>query len=40
MVIKGHAFMENVRRGHNELGPEADSRLRLAAVFDELARAI
>ena len=40
VVINGHAFIQNVRRGHYELGTEADSRLRLAAAFDELARAI
>jgi len=40
VVINGHAFIQNVRRGHYELGTEADSRLRLAAAFDELAPAI
>ena len=40
VVINGHAFIQNVRRGHYELETEADSRLRLAAAFDELARAI
>ena len=35
------AFVQNVRRGHYELGVEARHvRLRLAAAFDELAEAI
>ena len=40
-VIRGHAFVQNVRRGHYELGVEArHDRLRVAAAFDELAAAI
>ena len=41
VVIRGHAFMQNLRRGHYQLG--ADTRnphLRVAAAFDELRRAI
>jgi len=38
VVIRGHAFVQNVRRGHYELGVDARSdQLRLAAAFDELA---
>jgi IS6 family transposase len=41
VVIRGHAFMQNLRRGHYELGVEAlHQRLRVAAAFDELAEAI
>ena len=41
IVITGHAFMQNLRRGHYELGVEALSPcLRLAAAFDELTEAI
>ena len=41
VVIRGHAFMQNVRRGHYELGADARNRhLRVAAAFDELSRAI
>jgi len=37
VVIRGHAFVQNLRRGHYELGVEArHSRLRTAAAFDEL----
>ncbi|MCP3938828.1 MAG: IS6 family transposase [Actinomycetia bacterium] len=41
VVIRGHAFVQNLRRGHYELGAEADRKhLRLAAAFDELADVI
>jgi hypothetical protein len=41
VVIRGHAFVQNLRRGHYEFGVEADrERLRLAAAFGELAEAI
>jgi IS6 family transposase len=40
-VIRGHAFVQNLRRGHYEFGVEAShERLRLAAAFDELAEVI
>ena len=41
IVIRGHAFVQNVRRGHYEFGAEAENEhLRLAAAFDELAEVI
>ena len=41
VVIRGHALIQNLRRGHYELGVEVlDRRLRVAAAFDELAEAI
>jgi IS6 family transposase len=40
-VIRGHAFIQNLRRGHYELGVEArHERLRVAAAFDELTATI
>jgi transposase-like protein len=40
-VIRGHAFIQNLRRGHYELGVEArHDGLRVAAAFDELTAAI
>ena len=40
-VIRGHAFIQNLRRGHYELGVDArHERRRLAAAFDELTSAI
>ena len=40
VVIAGHAFLQNLRRGHYELGVDARSALRVAAAFTELAQAI
>ncbi len=41
VVIRGHAFIQNLRRGHYELGVEARTlHLRVAASFDELAAVI
>jgi transposase-like protein len=39
-IIAGHAFMQNLRRGHYELGLDAPTGLRVAAAFSELAQAI
>ena len=40
-VIRVHAFVQNVRRGHYELGVEArHESLRVGAAVDELAAAI
>jgi transposase-like protein len=36
VVIRGHAFVRNLRRGHYELGVETAPMLRLATAFDEL----
>ncbi len=35
VVIQGHTFIQNLRRGHYELGRD-NPALRLAAAFDEL----
>ena len=40
VVIAGHAFLQNLRRGHYELGVDARPQLRIAAAFTELADAI
>ena len=41
VVIRGHAFVQNLRRGHYALGVDSRSRhLRVAAAFDELADTI
>lgn len=41
VVISGHALIQNMRRGHYELGIDARCRhLRVAAAFDELAAVI
>jgi len=40
VVIAGHAFVQNLRRGHYELGVDASPALRADAAFTELAQAI
>jgi len=40
VIIGGHAFVQNVRRGHYELAVEELANRRLAVAFDELALAI
>jgi transposase-like protein len=40
VISTGHAFVQNLRRGHYELGVDTDPRNRLRAAFTELARAI
>jgi len=40
VVIAGHAFVQNLRRGHYELAVEVPPTLRVAAAFTELAHAI
>jgi hypothetical protein len=40
VIIRGHAFIQNLRRGHYELGVEAESRRRIAAAFTEFAQTI
>lgn len=39
-LIRGHAFIQNLRRAHYELGTETTPRLRTQAAFNELATAI
>jgi transposase-like protein len=40
LVSCGHAFVQNLRRGHFELGVDVPPKLRLAQAFAELAPAI
>jgi len=37
VISTGHAFIQNLRRGHYELGVDADPRHQLSAAFAELA---
>ena len=39
-IAAGHAFVQNLRRGHYELATDAAPPLRVAAAFTELAQAI
>ncbi len=40
VAIQGHAFIQNLRRGHYELGTEADHHQRIATAFNELTNTI
>jgi len=40
VICTGHALVQNLRRGHYELGLDADPRHQLTAAFVELALAI
>jgi transposase-like protein len=40
VISAGHAFVQNLRRGHYELGTEEPVNLRVLAAFDELTLAI
>ncbi|MFC4135900.1 IS6 family transposase [Hamadaea flava] len=40
VIPAGHAFMQNLRRGHYELGFDASPATRVAAAFTELTQAI
>ena len=40
VVIAGHAFVQNLRRGHYELAVEEPTNRRVAVAFDELVSAI
>ena len=40
VISTGHAFVQNLRRGHYELGVDTDPSHRLPAAFVELALAI
>jgi transposase, IS6 family len=40
VIVRGHALMQNLRRGHYELGVEARVHRRVAHAFTELARTI
>ncbi len=39
VIIAGHAFMQNLRRGHYELAVDTPPALRVAAAVTELAQA-
>jgi transposase-like protein len=40
ILATGHAFVQNLRRGHYEIATDEPAGRRLAAAFTELARAI
>ena len=40
VISAGHAFIQNLRHGHYELGADSDPRHRLPVAFAELAHVI
>jgi hypothetical protein len=40
VVVAGHAFVQNLRRGHHDIALDNPPATRLAAAFTELARTI
>jgi transposase-like protein len=40
VAIRGHAFIQNLRRCHYELGVDAIPKLRVATAFDAFRQAI
>jgi transposase, IS6 family len=40
VISAGHAFIQNIRRGHYELGVDSDPKRQLSAAFTELTLAI
>jgi transposase-like protein len=40
VIVAGHAFMQNLRRGHYELAVDAPPALRVAVAFTQLAQVI
>lgn len=40
VIVRAHAFMQNIRRGHDELGCDARAHRRVADAFAELARVV
>jgi IS6 family transposase len=40
VIMRGHALMQNIRRGHYELGLDARAHRRVSYAFTELARVI
>ena len=40
ILAAGHAFVQNLRRGHYDVATDTPGRCKLRAIFDELALAI
>jgi len=40
VLAAGHAFVQNIRRGHYEIATDGPAQRRLLEAFDELALAI
>lgn len=40
VIVRGNAFVQNLRRGHYELAADARAHRRIATAFSELAQTI
>jgi hypothetical protein len=40
VIVRGHAFVQNLRIGHYELAADARAHRRIATAFSELAQTI
>jgi IS6 family transposase len=40
VIARGHAFVQNLRRGHYELATDVPAHHRMAVAFTELAAAL
>jgi len=40
VIIRGHALMQNIRRGHYEFGSDSDPAVLTAAAFNDLIQAL
>ena len=40
MIVAGHAFLQNLRRGHYEIAADVLGTRRVAAAFTDLALAV
>jgi transposase, IS6 family len=40
VIMRGHALIQNIRRGHYELGFDTRTHRRIETAFTELARTI
>jgi IS6 family transposase len=40
ILAAGHAFVQNLRRGHYDIATDVPDRCKLRVIFDELALAI
>ena len=40
ILAAGHAFVQNLRRGHDDIATHAPNRHRLRIAFDDLAMAL
>ena len=40
VIVRGHALLQNIRRGHYQFDCDTDPSMQLEAAFDELGSAL